>query len=998
MESTCGLMQNPDGMLKAAERLASEFAKIARVTIEDDPKSRSANTKDLIKSVFAIATTTEQGKSILASMGDYNEGSMQSVKHFTMKLTNGKYADIEHLMASGDSQMINEVARKAHDMTHYIASMWTGPGDFTNSMVGDATKNIFQFHYLYSKAGLSRYGLSNVSFYSDMLEKRFELFINRSRLFSMYEPINELYFHLNDINASAPSHLNNYSALAKRMFEKFSSGKEHYVDADTFDVLFQYSDFSKLPGYTRGESIDVSRDRGVAFVKKYISDKDRWAGQEEQHGTIAAAIFNDIVALRSEWDLINLGTRNTDDWDKWLDLDHIRGNKDLNSVLNIGEKDNMPCLAKFLVDTGTRLAAIAQKGLDEANPDEHLQKIIDLFGPNGTFKLYRFWVPSSSGDDSFAGMVTDTGAKTNRMTTPPKVLEERYKIYSGSEGVRFSDMLNNNMKVLNQFITSRTEYVVAKAMLKTMQDEKYQTIMKNMNDGEAHYDAMRFFADHLIDGALREHDTDSWVHQSVKNFFGGYIGLLAGLTLTRSAPVNKMAGYFTSGINVSRTQRRAMYKEFESSLASPSEMEYMVANNVQRFHAAHRMYSKQEQMIFANNVPIREIAINNFSSNMRRLKVDELYEGFKRVGQIFGAAKEDGVRGFMLEGTEVWKEGTTRVTERLLSHMFGLPFFSHRYVAFNPSEKSLFDPISKGYMHTRVVAQTRAYIDAVNNERVYSNGAKMTDAETKQLADEYSWKAINDIAPNIFTFAKDQGGDFSPYAKPLWSWEIFRDADNTMAVLAGAALTTMYMFKHVAQVNHGVLTKYGLQFLNKPVGTREAYTGGINAFGSAMVTSLLTYHMFNEFAEQTDTWRPPQVRLLLNASPWQDAGQVINLMRASTSVLNNEVTTKENAEKIYDAFKYIGGIFLGQGMRDYKSFQSSAHEYGALSAVVKQYSESELSFGYNFTKRVFGGLFDKIGPNDWSWRDDLNDELNNWGIWISLISWLSLHEMHTDSY
>ena len=221
---------------------------------------------------------------------------------------------------------------------------------------------------------------------------------------------------------------------------------------------------------------------------------------------------------------------------------------------------------------------------------------------------------------------------------------------------------------------------------------------------------------------------------------------------------------------------------------------------------------------------------------------------------------------------------------------------------------------------------------------------------------------LDDNSEAIFTMVKEAVGDFSKYAKPIWSWKILRDADTYNAVLRGGIASLLYMFKQVEAVNMHVLNRLGGALLHP---MKNEFDSPASA-GAALGVVLLT--LYDYLTRKED--EIPRVGLLLGASPTGNTLTAIEGLKGFIKVVGNMPVSEQEANDIAGFWRLVGGVPFGASMRPGKDLID-----GDMKQVIDNFAIN-MDMGYGFFKAVASGIFEKHDTQElYGFNKEMSDAL-----------------------
>lgn len=567
------------------------------------------------------------------------------------------------------------------------------------------------------------------------------------------------------------------------------------------------------------------------------------------------------------------------------------------------EGKKIPTFLNFVLNTGNRLNSMVGKRNSELEGVE--KEVTKMFGEDGSFSIRRNnYIPSTK-EDIMSQLTEPT--KFSKLYGDVSFLKQRQTMleYNEEDPASFTDVFTNNIKSLQHFVSKVSEYSTARIMKDRLSEN---TEFEQVNS--VAYNNIKYFADTIVDDYEKAPDKINPTLQSAKKLGGATAGLLAGTILMNSAPANYAAGAVTMMARLGVTKPWQLRTSYNNALKDSGD-KGDVARAVRDFYINYSPFTKLSDQI-TSDTSMKDIGVN------------------KVMDKISNAA---------LASSDVM------VSKGILGVIPGL-----RWLAFNESENKMMK-----------IGEALAFEKVDRAVNLAKAGAMREGKEfdLNSFVSDYLKKS-NEA---VFTMTKESLGDFSKYAKPFWSWKMFRDADNVAGTIGGLIGMTGYMFKQVSLVNAHVINRLGHAIRHGGLKSEIAPTASVGAAMGVVLLSL--YEWLSDENENI-----PRVSLLKSASPTGDFMSIAQGIKGGIKALANAPVTEQEAQDISSLFRFIGGIPFGGGMKVDK--QTAA---GGMMNILDNFSIN-MDFGTRFFTAAAKGVFTPHTPQGvYDYKNEMTNAL-----------------------
>ena len=614
-----------------------------------------------------------------------------------------------------------------------------------------------------------------------------------------------------------------------------------------------------------------------------------------------------LKAFQRDWNLFNYGV--PDPAEVGFTKEMAKDNRFTTSVKFGGE--SIPTFLNFILNTGDRMHAVIGKRTSSLHDIEKVTQ--GLFGPDGKFQIRANNYMPSNKDDILNSITGNTAF--SKLYGDVAFLKQRQTLLDNHEAepVKFMDIFTNNIKAFQHYANRVSEYSTARVMKDSMKDNlEFQEANKTV------YKSISHFADTIIKDYEKAPEVVSENVQSFKKLAGAAAGLVASTILMNSAPANYAAGAITIMSRLGITKPWKMRSAYKSALTD-TDFKGDVAREVKNYFTNFSPFSKVSDVI-TKDTSMKEIGVNNIM---------------------------DKISNAMLSVSD------TLVTKGIMGSIPGF-----RWLAFNESENRLLS-ISEALAYDGAAKAAQMAKDAANRDGKSFN--------TRDFIRTY----LKDSSDAVFTMTKESVGDFSRYAKPIWSWKILRDANTATAVITGTLATMTYMFKQVEAVNAHVLNRVS-HAIKYPM--KNEFAAPASA-GMGIGIALLA--MYEWLAKEEDNI--PRVGLAMKSSPTSGYLGAVRGLKGMIKVVGNQPVSEQEANDIADFARTVGGVAFGSMYRG-----DAAMPEGGLKNVVDNFSFN-MDFGVGFFKTLSDGLFQEHSVGEvYEFDKAMKDSLNKNTLLVNL--------------
>ncbi len=588
-----------------------------------------------------------------------------------------------------------------------------------------------------------------------------------------------------------------------------------------------------------------------------------------------------LSKFQTQWNLFNYGSETPISTKPNMEWSDVK-DKNFKFQGDSGEIESLPNFLDFTFNTGTRLKDMIAKRTTKLDAIE--QKTFDLFKEGGLFKIRQGYIPSSK-NDILNQIASD---KTfSRLYGDVSFLKQRQTMLDGKDNtpINFMEVFTNNVASLQHYVGKVSEYSAAR----NMQDRMYENPSFNEVNPVAARN-IRYFADTLVKDYEEPASLVSPTVQSTKKVTGAFAGLVASTILMNSAPANYAAGAITMMARLGFTKPWKLRSAYSSALKDASTSGD-IARETRQYFMSYSPYAKISDII-TKDTSMKDIQINKV--------MDAVSNAALSISDKF-------------------------VSKGIMGSIPGL-----RWLSFNESENKMLK-----------ISEALAYERINRNYQLKVDGLK--EGETVDPKD-FVKKYLAENSETIFTITKEAVGDFSKFAKPVWSWKKFRDAKTAGSAIMGGMMTMWYMFKQVEFVNAHVLNRVG-HAVKHPM--KNGFAPPASA-GMAMGVVLLSFYEW--LIEQEEFHNYPRSNLAASANPLSNSATVIRGLKNTVKSMMNMPVTEQEADNIQNLWRNIGGIPFGNSLHPDKDMNDG------FKRVIDNFAVN-MDFGYSFFKAYLFVLF-----------------------------------------